>query len=307
MSSTKLKIGVVVIGFGLMSIGLLVQRDQIHRLKAESERAQHAATTGAGESATAEQELIAHESDRADLVRLREEIARLRSSASDPKTHESQPAAAIHKTTNDSATNGFEPMSGPHTRSLVDRSGTRVNLGFSFFIVPDQVLPSIGLGELLVGQQTILSAAQVRDAIARIHETSGVTWMAPSNWQTLSGLGVTVPAGQVTETGGFRAVSAASVELIPEVSGEGAFRVVYSVRWETNEPISTPATNGPVPVPEVSTMPSPTEVSLRDGDTLVTRAWVPVGSSEADTGTSSFLAFITVYEVNAAGVRVRGP
>ena len=39
MSSTKLKIGVVVIGFGLMSIGLLVQRDQIHRLKAESDRA----------------------------------------------------------------------------------------------------------------------------------------------------------------------------------------------------------------------------------------------------------------------------
>jgi hypothetical protein len=307
MSSTKLKIGVVVIGFGLMSIGLLVQRDQIHRLKAESDRAQHAATSGAGESATAEQELIAHESDRAELLGLREEIARLRSSASDPKTHESQPATAIHKTTNDSATNGFEPMSGPYTRSLVDRSGTRVNLGFSFFIVPDQVLPSIGLGELLVGQQTILSADQVRDAIARIHETSGVTRMAPSIRRTLNGLGLTARAGQGSEPSGFRVVSEPSVDLIPEASGEGVFRVVYLVRWETNQPVSTPPTNGPVPVPEVSTMPSPTEVSLRDGDTLVTRAWVPVGSSEPYTGTSSFLAFITIVEVDGVGVRVRNP
>jgi hypothetical protein len=48
-------------------------------------------------------------------------------------------------------------------------------------------------------------------------------------------------------------------------------------------------------------------VSLRDGDTLVTRDWLPVGSSEPYTGTSSFLAFITVVEVDAAGVRVRGP
>jgi hypothetical protein len=102
-------------------------------------------------------------------------------------------------------------------------------------------------------------------------------------------------------------VSEPSVDLIPEASGEGVFRVVYLVRWETNQPVSTSPTNGPVPVPEVSTMPSPTEVSLRDGDTLVTRAWLPVGSSEPYTGTSSFLAFITVVEVDAAGVRVRNP
>jgi hypothetical protein len=198
-------------------------------------------------------------------------------------------------------------MSGPHTQSPVNRSKARVNLESSFFIVPDQVLPSIHLGELLVGQPTILSAAQVRDAIARIHETPGVTWMPPSNWQTLSGLGVTVRAGQGSEPSGFRVVSEPSVDLIPEASGEGVFRVVYLVRWETNQPVSTPPTNGPVPVPEVSTMPSPTEVSLRDGDTLVTRDWLPVGSSEPYTGTSSFLAFITVVEVDAAGVRVRNP
>ena len=54
-------------------------------------------------------------------------------------------------------------------------------------------------------------------------------------------------------------------------------------------------------------MPSPYQALIRDGDTLVIRAWAPVGSGELDTGTCSFLAFITVVEVDAAGVRVRGP
>lgn len=307
INSTKLKIGAVVIGFGLMSIGLLVQRDQIRRLKAASGWTENAAKTSAGESATAAHELISHESDRAELLRLREEIARLKSSAFDSTPHESHPATAIHKTTNDSVTGGFEPGQRPHTQNPVNRSKARVQCESGFFIVPDHLLSSIHLGELLVGGQTIFSAPQVRDAIARIQDTPGVTKMNSPMMATVSGVGVNISAEQVSETGGVRGGSGPSIQLVPEASGEGVFRTVYSVRWKTNEPVSTPHTNGPVPVPEVSTMPSPYQALIRDGDTLVIRAWAPVGSGEPDTGTCSFLAFITVVEVDAAGVRVRGP
>lgn len=122
INSTKLKIGAVVIGFGLMSIELLVQRDQIRRLKAASGWTENAAKTSAGESATAAHDLIAHESDRAELLRLREEIARLKSSAFNSTPHGSQPDTAIHKTTNESATGGFEPGQRPHSQSPVNRS-----------------------------------------------------------------------------------------------------------------------------------------------------------------------------------------
>jgi hypothetical protein len=298
INSTKLKIGALVIGFGLMSIGLLVQRDQIRRLKAASGWTENAAETSAGESATAAHELIAHESDRAELLRLREEIARLKSSAFDstPQT-----------TTHDSVTGGFEPGQRPHTQNPVNRSKNWVQCESGFFIVPDHLLSSINLGELLVGGQTIFSAPQVRDAIARIQDTPGVTKMNSPNMATVSGVGVNISAEQVSETDGARVVSGPSIQLVPEASGEGVFRTVYSVRWKTNEPVSTPDTNGPVPVPEVSTMPSPYQALIRDGDTLVIRAWAPVGSGELDTGTCSFLAFITVVEVDTVGVRVRGP
>jgi hypothetical protein len=284
-----------------------VQRDQIRRLKAASGWTENAAETSAGESATAAHELIAHESDRAELLRLREEIARLKSSAFDSTPHESHPATAIQKTTNDSVTGGFEPGQRPHTQNPVNRSKNWVQCESGFFIVPDHLLSSINLGELLVGGQTIFSAPQVRDAIARIQDTPGVTKMNSPNMATVSGVGVNISAEQVSETGGVWVVSGPSIQLVPEVSGEGVFRTVYSVRWTTNEPVSTPDTNGPVPVPEVSTMPSPYQALIRDGDTLVIRAWAPVGSGELDTGTCSFLAFITVVEVDTVGVRVRGP
>jgi hypothetical protein len=91
MASTKLKIGAVVVGFGLLGTALLVQQQHLERLRTD----QSALTAQLAEQSTAlrdaqqlaarkDAELAAAQDSRAELLRLRGEVARLRRQTAKP-------------------------------------------------------------------------------------------------------------------------------------------------------------------------------------------------------------------------------
>lgn len=275
---------------------------QSRALRSESMRsraleAELAARDAVAAAARAEAEAAAgarsaRESEHAELLRLRGEVARLRASA----LHSAPPRSGA------AATPAEASAADPATLAR-----TQVTCEARFIVVPDHLLPSIHLGGLAVGGQMILEPSQVRDAIARLDQTAGVTVLSAPKVTTLSGRSAQVSAVEISEEGGVKRVSGPSVDLVPAVTGDGIFRLTFSARWKSKEPVPEPDANGIVPLSIGATLPPPVEVMLRDGDTVVTRGPVPPDLVTSDRGFSSLLVFISVVEIDPAGNRVRSP
>lgn len=232
------------------------------------------------------------ESEHAELLRLRGEVARLRASA----LHAAPPGSGTAETPADA------PPADPTTPARI-----QVTCEARFIVVPDHLLPSMHLGGLAVGGQMTLEPSQVRDAIARMDQTPGASILSAPKVTTLSGRSAQISVEQVSEEGGVKVVTGPLVDLVPAAAGEGIFRLTFSARWKSKEPVPEPDANGVVPLPVVGTLPTAVEVMLRDGDTVVTRGPVPPDLAGPGQGSASLLVLISVVEIDPAGNRVRSP
>jgi RNA polymerase sigma factor (sigma-70 family) len=216
MASTKLKIGAVVVGFGLLGTALLVQQQHLQRLRTDRSELtaqlaeQSAALRNAQQlAARKDAELAASQDSRAELLRLRGEVARLRRQAAKPAaqpdaTPESKPSPPLITNVRTQVPPGATMVVGgwnwsegrrallfltPVTRQ--DDGKSVVDVESRITLIPEGTLTEFGLGRFATSDDPeaheMMATAQVQEMFDRLFQLKDIETLQSAQMTTGDG------------------------------------------------------------------------------------------------------------------------
>jgi RNA polymerase sigma factor (sigma-70 family) len=216
MASSKLKVGAVVVGFGLLGTALLVQQQHLQRLRTDRSELtaqlaeQSAALRHAQQLATRKDaELAASQDSRAELLRLRGEVARLRRQAAKPAaqpdaTPESKPSPPLITNVRTQVPPGGTMVVGgwnwsegrrallfltPVTRQ--DDGKSVVDVESRITLIPEGTLTEFGLGRFATSDDPeaheMMATAQVQEMFDRLFQLKDIETLQSAQMTTGDG------------------------------------------------------------------------------------------------------------------------
>lgn len=264
MASTKLKVGAVVVGFGLLGTALLVQQQGLQRLRAERTAlaarlaAQSAALRDARQlAARQDAERVTSNDSQAELLRLRGEVARLRRRAPKPEARpdakpERKPSQPLITNVRTQVPPGGTVVVGgwnwsegrrallfltPVTRQGDDGKSV-VDVESRIVLVPEGTLAEFGLGRFATSDNPeaheMMATPQVQEMFDRLFQRKDI--------ETLQSAQMTTGDGQQAAVGisSDDLPDVVVVEVTPTVLPDGRIDVTLAGKLEPLPPPKAP-------------------------------------------------------------------
>lgn len=268
MASTKLKIGAVLVGFGLIGTALLVQQQHLKRLRTD----QSALTAQLAEQSTTlrdaqqliarkDAELAVSQDTRAELLRLRGELARLRRQAAKPAARpeakpdtnpDNRPGPPLITNVRTQVPPGATMVVGgwnwsegrrallfltPVTRQGDDGKSV-VDVESRITLVPEEALAEFGLGRFATSDDPeaheMMASAQVQEMFDRLFQRKDI--------ETLQSAQMTTNDGQQAAVGisSDDLPDVVVVEVTPTVLSDGRIDVALAGKLRPRPDVKAP-------------------------------------------------------------------